>query len=261
MEKSKDYTWTKFPFEVIKAVYNLIFKDMKFSSSSTDYSVSFEDEDWSYDTLDEFCAAYTKESCIYARLYLSSNNNTLDLNFSDNNTSVSIQSRLEIITQGFNVFESHAKKSKLPEPPSRECNSKPVVFIGHGRSDDWKIIKDDLRDKHNINVESFESGARAGHAIRDILEEMSNSSNFAILVLTAEDEQKDGGYRARQNVIHEAGLFQGKLGFNRAIIILQQGVEMPSNLEGIQQLRYEKKINEIIGDILATISREFPNAR
>ena len=38
--------------------------------------------------------------------------------------------------------------------------------------------------------------------IRDILERMMDRSTFAILVLTAEDEQADGELRARQNVVH-----------------------------------------------------------
>jgi predicted nucleotide-binding protein len=38
--------------------------------------------------------------------------------------------------------------------------------------------------------------------------------------MTAEDEQADGNHHARMNVIHEVGLFQGRLGFERAIVLL-----------------------------------------
>lgn len=48
------------------------------------------------------------------------------------------------------------------------------------------------------------------------------------------------GARARQNVVHEAGLFQGRLGFNRAIAVVDNGVEVFSNLDGVQQIRYDK---------------------
>ena len=48
---------------------------------------------------------------------------------------------------------------------------------------------------------------------------------MAFLVMTAEDEQPDGTLRARDNVIHEAGLFQDRLGFKRAIILLEEGCE------------------------------------
>ena len=36
-----------------------------------------------------------------------------------------------------------------------------------------------------------------------------------------EDEHKDGSVHPRENVIHEAGLFQGRLGFPRAIVLLE----------------------------------------
>jgi len=51
---------------------------------------------------------------------------------------------------------------------------------------------------------------------------MMNHAGIALLVLTAEDETADGKEVARQNVVHEAGLFQGRLGFARAIILLEE---------------------------------------
>jgi len=40
---------------------------------------------------------------------------------------------------------------------------------------------------------------------------MLGKTSFAILVMTGEDKIEDGEMRARQNVVHELGLFQGKL--------------------------------------------------
>jgi predicted nucleotide-binding protein len=59
-------------------------------------------------------------------------------------------------------------------------------------------------------------------------------------------------------VVHEIGLFQGRLGFNRAIVLLEDGVEEFSNIHGIEQIRFSKgNIRETYGEILATIKREF----
>jgi predicted nucleotide-binding protein len=80
--------------------------------------------------------------------------------------------------------------------------------------------------------------------------------------MTAEDESAEGDARARQNVVHEAGLFQGKLGFNRAIAVVESGVEVFSNLDGVQQIRYDKgNVKATFGEILATLRREFGDRR
>ncbi len=45
------------------------------------------------------------------------------------------------------------------------------------------------------------------------------------------------------------GCFQGKLGFTRAIILLEEGCEEFSNVEGLGQIRFPK------GNIKATFER------
>ncbi|AJI53870.1 TIR domain-containing protein [Francisella philomiragia] len=157
------------------------------------------------------------------------------------------------------MFDKY-KELDYVEPPFSTLKAitkdKPIVFIGHGRSKQWRDLKDHLHDKHGIQIEAYETGARAGHTIRDILDDMAKNSTFALLVMTKEDEQGDGKVRARQNVIHEIGLFQGRLGFNRAIVLMENGVEEFSNIAGIQQIRYTN-IAETFGEVLATIKREF----
>ncbi|AKF09457.1 hypothetical protein DB32_006606 [Sandaracinus amylolyticus] len=39
-------------------------------------------------------------------------------------------------------------------------------------------------------------------------------------------------------MIHEVGLFQGRLGFERAIVLLEEGCEEFSNISGITQIRF-----------------------
>lgn len=132
------------------------------------------------------------------------------------------------------------------------------IFIGHGRSTEWRDLKDHLRDQHGYDVIAYEVGARAGHAVRDILEEMLQKSSIAFLVLTAEDVTGEGTLRARQNVVHELGLFQGKLGFARAVALVEEATDTFSNIEGMQQLRFSAgHIKETFGDVVATIRREF----
>lgn len=40
------------------------------------------------------------------------------------------------------------------------------------------------------------------------------------------------------NVIHEVGLFQGRLGFEKPIILLEEGCDEFSNVTGLGQIRF-----------------------
>jgi 8-oxo-dGTP pyrophosphatase MutT (NUDIX family) len=131
------------------------------------------------------------------------------------------------------------------------------VFIGHGRSSAWRVLADHLRDHHGYPVITYDSEPRAGQATTDVLTRLVKQAGFAILVHTAEDEQAGGGLRARQNVVHETGLFQGRLGFSRAIIVRQRGCDAFSNLAGLHELHYTADIKEAFGEVVAALRREF----
>ncbi|KUO63987.1 MAG: hypothetical protein APF83_08820 [Lutibacter sp. BRH_c52] len=112
------------------------------------------------------------------------------------------------------------------------------IFIGHGRSKLWARVQLFLQDDFKLETLTFESESRTSETIINILEEFLEKSSFAILILTAEDETSAGGIRARQNVIHEAGLFQGRLGFDRVIILKQTETEEFSNIAGLQYIPF-----------------------
>ncbi|WP_330478206.1 nucleotide-binding protein [Streptomyces platensis] len=114
------------------------------------------------------------------------------------------------------------------------------IFIGHGQSHSWRELKDFITDRLGLPYEEFNRISPAGVTTVARLVELLNSSAFAFLIMTAEDETRDGAVRARQNVIHEAGLFQGRLGFNRAIVMLEEGCEEFSNIHGLSQIRFPK---------------------
>lgn len=154
--------------------------------------------------------------------------------------------------KSFNELKENEKNSSI------QTYERPQIFIGHGKSYDWRDLKDHLHDVHKYDVIAYEIGSQAGHSIKEVLEKMLTKSSFALLVFTPEDEDKNGRFHARENVIHELGLFQGKLGFNKTIALFQKGVEEFSNIHGINRIEYTNKIKETFGDIIAVINREFP---
>jgi predicted nucleotide-binding protein len=131
------------------------------------------------------------------------------------------------------------------------------IFIGHGRSPVWRELKDFLTGRLDLEHEEFNREPTAGITIIDRLSTMMENCRFAFLVLTAEDEQLDGVLRARQNVVHEAGLFQGKLGFRKAIVLLEEPCEEFSNIFGLGQLRFTKgNITSKFEEVRSTLERE-----
>lgn len=155
-----------------------------------------------------------------------------------------------------NVFEANKEKSLLPlETPKKK---EPIVFVGHGHSEDWKELRDHLRDMHGIEVIAYEAGPRAGHTIEDVLEKMLAKATIAFFVMTGEDETVAGSMNPRLNVVHELGLFQGRLGFNKGIVLLKRGAAEFSNIAGLQQIRFTD-IKEVFGNVVATINRESRN--
>ncbi len=114
------------------------------------------------------------------------------------------------------------------------------VFIGHGGSHAWRDLKDLLQDRLGLPWDEFNRVPVAGLTNIARLSEMLDSAAIAFLVMTGEDEHKDGELHARMNVVHEAGLFQGRLGFTRAIVLLEEGCEEFSNIEGLGQIRFPK---------------------
>jgi len=131
------------------------------------------------------------------------------------------------------------------------------IFIGHGQSKLWLELKDFLQDRLKLSYAEFNRVSAAGISTKDRLSEMLDSSCMAFLIFTAEDEMADGGFQARMNVIHEAGLFQGRLGFEKAIIVLEDGCEEFSNIFGIGQIRFPKgSISAGFEEIRRVLERE-----
>ena len=108
------------------------------------------------------------------------------------------------------------------------------------------MLKDFIADRLRLPWEEFNRAAAAGYTTLERLEEMLSDATFAFLVMTAEEEHADSTLHARSNVIHEVGLYQGRLGARRAIVLLEDGCSEFSNIVGLVQIRFPR------GNIAAT---------
>jgi predicted nucleotide-binding protein len=150
---------------------------------------------------------------------------------------------------------SHIENQAKTEDYSKRIGTR--VFIGHGRSHIWKNLKDFIQDRLYLPWDEFNRVPVAGQTNTTRLSNMLDNAAIAFIVMTAEDEQADQKLHARMNVIHEAGLFQGRLGFEKAILLLEEGCEEFSNVQGLGQIRFPKgNIEAKFEDIRMVLERE-----
>jgi predicted nucleotide-binding protein len=163
----------------------------------------------------------------------------------------------EKLIEVLDLAMDHIGRFERHKSPTASQGSEVRIFIGHGRSPVWRELKDFIDSRLKLPWEEFNREPAAGKTTVARLSEMLDAASFAFLVMTAEDEQKDGRLRPRMNVIHEAGLFQGRLGFSKAIILIEDGCEEFSNIHGLTQIPFPTgRISACFEEIRRVLERE-----
>lgn len=169
---------------------------------------------------------------------------------------ISVKRMVEIVDE-LNEMSDEEFENEISQVKNQKSAKKRGIFIGHGRSKLWARVNIFLKEDLKLETFSFESEPHEGESIIPILEGFLDKASFAILILTAEDETSDNKFRARQNVIHEAGLFQGRLGFKKAILLVQDGIEEYSNIAGLQHIKFHgDEIEETFYKLERVLRRE-----
>lgn len=269
LSKTSNYSHVFFPSDVlVKAIE--AFGDVRHGVGHCRFTLRRGEDILSYSDLDEFLEEYSskrfdsfsigaEDGPLVADLYVEGDRTHCSVRLTN-----AMESEFASVVQVFDLARTDA--SLTPENVLAESATEPVVesalhsvrvFIGHGQSPAWRDLKDFLQDVNGRTIEAFEKKNRVGFTVTQVLEELMRDTDLAILVLTAEDSQPDGTIRARQNVVHEAGLFHGRLGFERVALLVEEGVAMFSNVDGVQQIRFPAGcIRETFGDVLSWITRE-----
>ena len=153
--------------------------------------------------------------------------------------------RLEIIDGLIELLKAHADLAETGGSaisPERSLNSPRIsnrVFLVHGHNE--AAIQETARflEKFDLDIIILREQPNSG---RTIIEKFIDFSDvgFSVVLLTSDDlggaqktpydKQRP---RARQNVILELGFFLGKLGRKRVCALYQEGVEIPSDYDGV----------------------------
>lgn len=125
----------------------------------------------------------------------------------------------------------------------------PHLFIGHGRRHDWRAVRDHLA---TLGVECVEfcDESPVGQPVTQQLERVIGGCSGAIIVATGEIERKDGPPLPRLNVVHELGIAQERFGRALTFVLAEEGVELPSNLDGVGVIRFDGlRITAVLGTL------------
>lgn len=133
------------------------------------------------------------------------------------------------------------------------------IFISHGQNEVLKLkLKDFLRDRLDRETLILSEYPNRGLTVVEKLEKVSKLCNQAVVLLTKDDKQEDGQMRARQNVIHEIGFFQGKYGRENVILLCERDIDLFSNISGIVRIDFDANhFEEVFESLRANLNTDF----
>lgn len=260
MERKTKYPRARFTSGDLRRLRDLAGEELDGGPSGT-FEVGSGDTRWSFDSFDRWATEYDRADTDqawwseYRHVPGTDRRVRVAVGLTPWDTTVTVDGSEADIAHAFALLESLVPERTLPVP---QVAIPPVrVFIGHGRDPQWELVERALREHHGLEVVAYEiGGARAGLTIKEVLSDMLSASSFAVLVMTAEDETRDGSLRPRQNVVHELGLFQGRLGFHRTVMLADRRLEHFSNMDGTQRIDFtDGHVLEAMSPLVARITQ------
>lgn len=129
-------------------------------------------------------------------------------------------------------FLERIETLKTPEAES------PGVFLVHHESTYRDVVRRFVEEDCGLPVYELSSSDIAGRDFTASLGEVIPQCRFAICLLGKNESMADGRARANQNVVYQAGFFQGRYGFGRVALLAEVGCDPFSNIAGIVRLDF-----------------------
>jgi hypothetical protein len=182
MRKQKAHRGVKFSSRVVRTAVEK-WRNLSGNAEQpclSDCTVSEGNVQWTFDSIDEFLPAYGSPTAKVISLTMFSgkdSNEMLAVSVYSEYTHIYVasesRSTIETVHSIFDEAPAEDRTALVSEK-----KEKITIFIGHGRNDQWEKLKSHLQDKHNLKIVAYETGARAGHTIRDILDNMAKQSTL-----------------------------------------------------------------------------------
>jgi predicted nucleotide-binding protein len=126
-----------------------------------------------------------------------------------------------------------------------DANDSQKVFVVHGHAEEPKQAVADFLRSVSLEPIILHEQPNQGRTIIEKFEKHSDVVGFAVVLLTPDDIGASADNptnmrpRARQNVVLELGYFMSKLGRGKVCCLYVDGVELPSDYQGVLWLPYD----------------------
>jgi predicted nucleotide-binding protein len=134
------------------------------------------------------------------------------------------------------------------------------VFISHGHDHVWREVQTFIEKECQPKLPTLELAHEAskGRTIIEKLDGESQNCSYAVILMTGDDIAGDET-RARENVIHEIGFFQGRYGRGRVCLMHEDSVNIPSNLSGVVYCAFPKgRVSAALIELQRELRAAFP---
>ncbi len=157
------------------------------------------------------------------------------------------QARVRGVLRAIAVLEAAKTEVELtggaPEgTPGGATATGTSVFIVHGRDEARKHeVARFLRSSTGREPVILHEQSNGGRTVIEKFEEHASEAAYAVVIATGDDrgraaDETNDQPRARQNVVFELGFFFGALGRAKVALLYQEGVERPSDIEGLVRI-------------------------
>jgi predicted nucleotide-binding protein len=127
------------------------------------------------------------------------------------------------------------------------------VFVIHGHDElNTRRLTQLLQNHFNLNPIAMLSKPGMSRPLIEKFEDEEQTCSFAFGLFTPDDEIINVANRykqARPNVIYEVGWFIGRLGKHRVVLLLKQGTNIHSDLDGVSRIPFSDNVEDKFLDI------------
>jgi predicted nucleotide-binding protein len=149
---------------------------------------------------------------------------------------------IQLLTAAINLLEERiadAPADAVPSPPPIPASFSRRIFVVHGHDNEPKEATARFLEGLGFEPVILHERPNKGRTIIQKFQEEAADVGFAVVLMSADDEMRDGLKRARQNVVLELGFFLGKLGPSRVAAIVKGSVERPSDFDGVVYIPFD----------------------